>query len=270
MEVERYSRRAMSASRLSGKRAIVTGASSGIGRAIAIAFADEGAAVAASGRDPDRTEATRGEIERRGGDAIALVADVSQPEGIEKTVTGAVTALGGLDILVNCAGISEVDGWVPVHEHSLEGWNYTLAVNVTAPFLFVKAAIPHLREAGAGAIVNISSIAGTVVLAGNAAYGSSKAALIQLSKHVAVEYARDGIRSNVIAPGEIETPASTRAFALAEEAGTFSRADLLAKYPPDRFGEPEEIAQTAVFLCSDEARFLTGATITVDGAYTCV
>jgi NAD(P)-dependent dehydrogenase (short-subunit alcohol dehydrogenase family) len=256
------------ASRLEDKRAIVTGASSGIGREIAILFAAEGARVAACGRDHERTAATCEQIAQNGDEALAISLDVSVPVQITSAVKEATGAFGGLDVLVNCAGISEVDGWVPVHEQTLEGWNLTLAVDVTGPFLMSKAAIPSLLESGGGAILHISSIAAAVVLAGNAAYGAAKAALNQLSNHIAVEYARQGIRSNTIMPGEIETPASVRAIALAEQSGDFSREDLLARYPAGRFGEAGEIAQTAVFLCSDEARFLTGASLTVDGGYT--
>jgi NAD(P)-dependent dehydrogenase (short-subunit alcohol dehydrogenase family) len=224
--------------------------------------------VAACGRDELRTEATKREVERAGSECVAIRLDVSQPPEIEHAIERTVEAFGGLDILVNCAGISEVDGWAAVHEHTLEGWNLTFAVNVTGPFLLSKAAIPHLIEAGGGSILHISSIAGEIVLAGNSAYGASKAALNHLSNHIAAEYAHARIRSNAISPGEIETPASTRAFALAEMAGALSRDELLAKYPIRRFGQPEEIAETAVFLCSDEARFLTGAVLPVDGGYT--
>jgi NAD(P)-dependent dehydrogenase (short-subunit alcohol dehydrogenase family) len=253
--------------RLAGKRAIVTGASSGIGRAIAVAFAAEGARVGACGRNPERTRETCADIERTGGEVLEVSLDVTVPAQIQAAVDKTVGAFGGLDVVVNCAGISEVDGWVPVHEHSLDGWNQTIAVDLTAPFLMSKAALPHLVQAGGGALVHISSIAGEIVLAGNAAYGAAKAGLIHLSNHIAVEYASQGIRSNAILPGEIETPASTRAIALAVEAGEFTREELLARYPGGRFGTPEEVAATAVFLCSDEARFLSGASLAVDGAY---
>jgi NAD(P)-dependent dehydrogenase (short-subunit alcohol dehydrogenase family) len=257
----------MTLGRLAGKRAIVTGASSGIGRAISVAFAAEGALVAACGRDRERTRQTCAEIEQSGGEVLEVSLDVTVPAQIEAAVDKAVSAFDGLDVVVNCAGISEVDGWVPVHEHSLDGWNHTMAVDLTAPFLMSKAALPHLVRARGGSLLHISSIAGEVVLAGNAAYGAAKAGLIHLSHHIAVEYARDGIRSNAILPGEIETPASTRAIALAVEAGEFTREELLARYPGGRFGTAEEIAATAVFLCSDEARFLNGASLPVDGAY---
>jgi NAD(P)-dependent dehydrogenase (short-subunit alcohol dehydrogenase family) len=257
----------MTEGRLAGKRAIVTGASSGIGREIALVFAAAGAHVAACGRDVGRTQETSTEIERRGGSVLAIHLDVSDAAAIEQAVERVVATYRGLDVVVNCAGISEVDGVVPVHEHTLAGWNLTLAVDLTAPFLMSKATIPHLIAAGGGAILHISSVAAAVVLTGNVAYGVAKAGLNQLSSHIAVEYGRQGVRSNVIMPGEIETPASIRGIALAEKAGVFTREDLLGRYPVGRFGHPDEVAQTALFLCSDEARFLTGASIPVDGAY---
>jgi NAD(P)-dependent dehydrogenase (short-subunit alcohol dehydrogenase family) len=259
-----------SGARLRDKRAIITGASSGIGRAIALLFGAEGASIAACGRDPDRTNATCDEITEAGGRADAIVFDISQAEEIEAAVIRAVKQLGGLQIVVNCAGISEVDGFADVHEQSLEAWNLTLAVNVTAAFVMSKAAIPYLLKSGGGSLVHISSIASQTVLEGNAPYGVSKAALNQLSRHIAVEYAGRGIRSNAILPGEIDTPASTRAIALAEATGEYTREQLLRRYPAGRFGQPEEIAHAALFLCSAESGFLTGQAIAVDGAYTCV
>jgi NAD(P)-dependent dehydrogenase (short-subunit alcohol dehydrogenase family) len=255
---------------LASKRAIVTGASSGIGRAIALLFCAEGASVAVCGRDPARTREMAEEIRARGGRAHPITFDVREHDRVEAAVAETVATFGGLDILVNCAGISEAGGFAPMHEQSLAAWELTLAVDVTSAFAMSKAAIPHLLSAGGGAIAHISSIAALTVLEGNAPYGAAKAALNQLSRHIAVEYAQQGIRSNAILPGEIETPASIKAIAMAEEAGQYTREQLLARYPAGRFGQPEEIAQAALFLCSDQSGFLTGQEICVDGAYTSV
>ncbi len=252
--------------RLAGKRAVVTGASSGIGRGIAIACASEGAAVAACGRDRVRTEETCAALVSGGGVAVAVLGDVSDEGDVERMVAGAAEALGGIDLLVNCAGTGELDGWVPVHEHSLGAWQQTLAVNVTGPFMMSKAAIPHMLEAGGGAFVHISSVCGITVWAGDSAYGVSKAALIMLSNHISVEYAEQGIRSNTLLPGEILTPMHDTAASASADAAEWNRR-VLARHPIGRFGEVDEVAAAAVFLLSDESKFLTGANVPIDGAY---
>jgi NAD(P)-dependent dehydrogenase (short-subunit alcohol dehydrogenase family) len=252
--------------RLAGKRAVVTGASSGIGRGIAIACASEGAAVAVCGRDAARTEETCAALLSGGGFAVPLLGDVSNEADVERMVEGAAEALGGIDLLVNCAGTGELDGWVPVHEHSLGAWQQTLAVNVTGPFMMSKAAIPHMLEAGGGAFVHISSVCGITVWAGDSAYGVSKAALLMLSNHIAVEYAEQGIRSNTLLPGEILTPMHDTAASASADAAEWNRR-VLARHPIGRFGEVDEVAAAAVFLLSDESAFLTGANVPIDGAY---
>ena len=174
--------------------------------------------------------------------------------------------MGGIDVVVNCAGIGELDGWVPVHEHSLEAWQRTLAVNPTGPFMVTKAAIPHMLEAGGGAFLHISSVCSITVWAGDSAYSVSKAALNMLSDHIAVEYGDKGIRSNTLLPGEILTPMHESAAAASHDAKEWER-EVLSKHPIGRFGEVAEIAQAAVFLCSDESAFMTGANVPIDGAY---
>jgi 3-oxoacyl-[acyl-carrier protein] reductase len=252
--------------RLQGKRAVVTGASSGIGQGIALAFGREGAAVAACGRDEARTDETRAAIEAAGGTAHAVRGDVSDPADVSRMVDEAAGALGGIDILVNCAGIGELDGWVPVHEHSQGAWDRTLAVNLTGPFLMSKAALPHMLEAGGGALLHISSVCSITVWAGDSAYSVSKAGLNMLSDHIAVEYGDKGIRSNTLLPGEILTPLHESAASASPDAREWER-QVLAKHPVARFGTVDEVAEAAVFLCSDESRFLTGANVPIDGAY---
>ena len=253
--------------RLAGKRALVTGGSSGIGAGIAGAFAAEGAAVVVAGRDRDRAETVCREIRQQGGIALALTADIASPSEAERLVEEAAVALGGLDTVVNNAGVSEVDGWLRVHEQPLSGWDLTLATNLTAAFAIARAVLPKMVEAGGGTLLHISSVCAITVWAGNAAYGVSKAGLNALSNHIAVEYAADGIRSNTLMPGEINTPMSVKAIQLAVDAGTFDAEELRRKHPVGRFGEIEEVAAAAVFLCSDEAPFLTGANLAVDGGY---
>jgi NAD(P)-dependent dehydrogenase (short-subunit alcohol dehydrogenase family) len=251
---------------MSTKRALVTGASSGIGEGIARALGREGAHVAACGRDQERTSATCEAIAAAGGTAHPVLGDLSVPADAERMVAEAVAALGGLDVLVNCAGIGELDGWVPVHEHSLDAWERTLAVNLTGPFLMCKAAIPHMLEAGGGAFVHISSVCAITVWAGDSAYSVSKAGLNMLSDHIAVEYGPRGIRSNCLLPGEILTPMHESAASASPDAREWERR-VLERHPIGRFGEVAEVAEAAVFLCSDESRFLTGANVPIDGAY---
>jgi NAD(P)-dependent dehydrogenase (short-subunit alcohol dehydrogenase family) len=251
---------------LEGRRAIVTGASSGIGEGIAIALARAGAAVAACGRDEERTTATRDAAAAHGVDALALTGDVADPADVERMVGAAADRFGGLDVLVNCAGIGELDGWVRVHEHSLGAWERTLGVNLTGPFLMAKAVIPPMLEAGGGAMVHISSVCAHTVWAGDSAYGVSKAALNMLSDHIAVEYAADGIRSNVLMPGEIVTPLHESAAAAAPDPKAWE-AEVLSKHPIGRFGSVDEVAAAALFLCSGASGFLTGASIPIDGGY---
>jgi NAD(P)-dependent dehydrogenase (short-subunit alcohol dehydrogenase family) len=253
-------------SRLATKRVVVTGASSGIGEGIATAFAAEGAQVTAWGRDRARTDDVCTRIAANGGTAHPAIGDVSDPADVERIVGEAAAAMGGIDVVVNCAGIGELDGWVPVHEHSLDAWQRTFAVNTFGPFLIAKAAIPHMLDAGGGAFLHISSVCSITVWAGDSAYSSSKAALNMLSDHIAVEYGEKGIRSNTICPGEILTPMHESAASASADAREWERA-VLSKHPIGRFGEVAEIAQAAVFMCSDESGFMTGANVPIDGAY---
>jgi len=252
--------------RLADRHAVVTGASSGIGEGIARAFAREGAEVTVWGRDEERTNAVCEAIAADGGTARPALGDVSDPDQVERIVAEAAKAMGGIDAVVNCAGIGELDGWVPVHEHSLDAWQRTLAVNVTGPFLISKAAIPHMLGGDGGAFLHISSVCSITVWAGDSAYSVSKAGLNMLSDHIAVEYGEQGIRSNTLCPGEILTPMHETAAAASPDAREWEQ-DVLSKHPIGRFGEVEEVAEAAVFLCSNESGFMTGANVPIDGAY---
>jgi NAD(P)-dependent dehydrogenase (short-subunit alcohol dehydrogenase family) len=251
--------------RLKGKRALVTGASSGIGREVANRLAREGAAVAVGGRDPVRTQRTVDEINAAGGTAVPAPGDVSDVEAARAVVAAAVEGLGGLDVLVNNAGI-DVSDWVPVHEWDVEAFDEILRVNLRGPFLVSKFAIPHLLDAGGGSIVHMSSVCAITVWAGDCGYDISKAGLNMLSDHIAVEYGPRGIRSNTLMPGVIATELH-RSVMDSMEDGAEMEARLLERHPVGRFGRVEEVADACVLLCADEAGFMTGANISIDGAY---
>jgi NAD(P)-dependent dehydrogenase (short-subunit alcohol dehydrogenase family) len=247
------------------KRALVTGSSSGIGKGIAEAFAREGAVVTVCGRNRERTEACREAIAQSGHTAYVALGDVGDPAAAELLVDEAVAAMGGLDVVVNCAG-GGGDGEVgaPVHEYSLPAWERTVGVHLTAPFVISKAAIPHMLEAGGGALLHISSVCSITVWRGEAAYSAAKAGLNMLSDHIAVEYGERGIRSNTLLPGLIVTPPQVGADSPSADN---EWGPVLDRHPIGRFGEVEEVAEAALFLCSDESRFLTGANVPIDGAY---
>jgi 3-oxoacyl-[acyl-carrier protein] reductase len=251
--------------RLEGKRALVTGASSGIGREVANRFAREGASVAVGGRDAERTQRTVAEIAAHGANAVPALGNVSEPESARAVVDGAAAALGGLDCVVSNAGI-DVSDWVPVHEWDVDAFDEILRVNLRGPFLVAKYAIPHLLAAGGGSIVHMSSVCAITVWAGDCGYDISKAGLNMLSDHIAVEYGARGIRSNTLMPGVIETELH-RSVMDAMEGGAELEAELLTRHPIGRFGRVEEVADACVLLCADEAGFMTGANISIDGGY---
>ena len=248
--------------RLDGKRALITGASSGIGREVANRFAREGARVAVGGRDPERTQRTVDEV---GSAAVAALGDLSEPASAQAVVDAAAAALGGLDCVINNAGV-DVSVWVPVHEWDVAAFDEILRINLRGPFLVAKYAIPHLLAAGGGSIVHMSSVCAITVWSGDCGYDVSKAGLNMLSDHIAVEYGPRGIRSNTLMPGVIETELH-RSVMDSMEGGAEMEAELLTKHPIGRFGRVDEIADACVFLCADEARFMTGANISIDGAY---
>jgi NAD(P)-dependent dehydrogenase (short-subunit alcohol dehydrogenase family) len=252
-------------SAMSGKRALVTGASSGIGRAIALAFAAHGAAVAVGGRDAERVAATVEEIAGQGGRAVPALGDVSLEADARRVVDEAVEALGGLDVVVNNAGIDASD-WHDVADWPVELFDEILAVNLRGPFLVSKFAIPHLLAAGGGSMLHISSVCAVTVWAGDVGYDVSKAGLNMLSDHIAVEYGSRGIVSNTLMPGVVRTPLHENVMEGMNDGRAFERV-LQSRHPIGRFGTVEEVADAAVFLCSGSTPFMTGANITIDGAY---
>jgi NAD(P)-dependent dehydrogenase (short-subunit alcohol dehydrogenase family) len=258
----------MTAARFDRKRALVTGGASGIGRATAARLAAEGANVVAADLDADRLATLKSEAEAMtdGGAQSARgsmhtrVADVSSPEAVTELVASSVETLGGLDVVVNVAGVLSFSH---THEHSLEEWDRLLAVNLTGTFLVCRAAIPHLLVSR-GTIVNLASTAGHKGQPWSAAYVASKGGVLALTKALAVEYGRAGLRVNSVSPGAIDTPIA-EAFHVPEGAD----AKLLARMMPlDGFGTPEGIAAAIAYLASDEASHMNGADVIIDGAMT--
>jgi len=238
----------MSMSRLEGKVAIVTGAARGIGYAVAQLFADHGATVVATGprqRDPYRGTVHFEEL------------DVADPEGWSQVVGSTVDRFGSVDILVNNAGIIVYE---PVHELTQEGWDRVVAVNQTGTWLGMKAVIPHMLEQGGGSIINISSIWGNVAVAGAHAYHATKGAVRNMSKNVAITFAEQGIRCNSVHPGFIDTP-------LTQSQDPDINAWVVNATPMKRAGRPVEIAYGCLYLASDEAKFVTGSELVIDGGY---
>lgn len=250
--------------RLSGKVALVTGAASGIGAAAARRLARDGAAVLLTDRDLAGEEMAA-RIVAEGGRAAFRLHDVTSHPDWAAAVEHAVQAFGRLDILVNNAGIS--GGNHALMDHSLDAWREILAVNLDGVFLGLRHAGPRMAAVGGGSVINISSILGKVGLGGAAAYCASKGGVTMLTKAAALEWAPLGIRVNSVHPGFIDTPLVTNALA-GRDDGNEMRVALMAAHPLGRFGRPAEIGDAIAFLASDEASFITGAELMVDGGYT--
>jgi NAD(P)-dependent dehydrogenase (short-subunit alcohol dehydrogenase family) len=251
-------------SRLSGKVAIITGAAVGIGKATAALFAAEGCGVAVLDRDAPAAQACASEINGAGGRAIAVVADVTSAESVEEAVAATERELGGLHIVVNNAGVI---GRGTVETTDEQEWHRVLDVNLTGVFLMSRAAIPAIRRAGGGAIVNVSSAAGLAGWYDQAAYDASKGGVVNLSRSMGLDFAAEGIRVNCLVPAHVVTPMSENFIADAGAEAKSARERTLAAIPMGRFSRPEEIASAALFLASDEASYVTGTTLVVDGGY---
>ncbi len=241
------------------KVAIVTGGSFGIGRATCIAFAQCGAKVAVVDVVEDNETVNR--IKAAGGEAVFIKCDVSKSADVQAMVEKTVKTFGRLDYAYNNAGIEGVAA--PTHECTEENWDRTIGINLKGVWLCMRYEIPHMLKQGKGAIVNCASIAGLVGFQGLTAYVATKHGVVGISKTAGLEYAKAGIRVNAVCPGVIKTPMVDRFTKMKNEA----EQQLINMEPVGRMGEPEEVANTVIFLCSDAASFVTGTAITVDGGW---
>ncbi len=246
---------------LRDKVAIVTGASKGIGRAIAAAYVREGARVAICSRTVSEGEAAAEAIREEGGNVFYVQADVSVMADAQQLVEKTLDRWERLDVLCNNAGIGVLR---TLEDTSAEEWRHLMSINVDGVFHCSKFAIPAMRHAGSGSIINIASVASFVGFQADAAYCASKGAVLMLTRQMALDYSCEGIRVNAICPGFIRTPELEHYLAQKPDPEA-ARAEVVAYHPIGRIGEPEEVADVAVFLASDKSSFVTGAHLTVDG-----
>lgn len=247
---------------LSGKVAIITGAGSGIGRATALRFAQQGAAVVLADITDDAVEEVAGTITSRGGQALAVLADVSSEAQVKRLVNAARERFGGLDVLFNNAGIEQQV--MPSHEVDAETFARVLEVNLAGTFYCCKHSLPLMLERGGGTIVNNSSVSAFANVGGNVSYAASKGAVMSLTRVLAIEYAGRGIRVNAINPGVIDTPMNTRNLDEADDPASI-RERWVASTPLGRMATPDEVAWTVTYLASPLSTFTTGVGLLIDG-----
>jgi NAD(P)-dependent dehydrogenase (short-subunit alcohol dehydrogenase family) len=245
-----------------GKIALVTGGTSGIGRTTAIAFAKEGAKVVVTGRREKEGAETIQLVKATGGESFFIKTDVSKEADVRMMVEKVLEAYGRLDYAFNNAGIEQVP--TPLVEQTEEAFDQIININVKGVWLSMKYEIPQMLKNGGGAIVNMASVAGLIGFAGIPIYIASKHAVLGLTKSVALEYAKSGIRINAVSPAAIETDMVDRFVGKEGDA----RQQLASMHPVGRLGRPEEIADAVIYLCSDKASFITGQSLTVDGGFT--
>ena len=249
---------------LDGKSAIVVGAANGIGRATALAFAAAGAAVACADVEAAGAKTTAADIEKSGGRAMPVHLDVTESASCRAAVAAAVERFGGVDVLLY--GAADNDRTATVLELDEAAWDRTIRINLTGAFLMAKATIPAIVARGGGSVILIASQLGRVAAPGRPAYCATKGALIQLAKVLAADHAAQGIRANTLSPGAIETRRMLQRWKSMDEARTV----MGPKHLVNRLGQPDEIAQAALYLASDASRFMTGSDLLIDGGYTAV
>lgn len=243
---------------MTGKVALITGGSTGIGLATALKFAQAGAKVAIASSNATKGAAALEQLKAISDDAIYVQTDVSQPDQVETLINTVIETFGKLDFAVNNAGVELM---MPTHETTEDGWDRTIDINLKGVWLSMKYEIPQMLQNGGGAIVNISSTAGEKAFAGMSAYVSSKHGVNGMSQVAALEYAEHGVRVNVVSPGPIATPMMGRVKEYIPNVDEMFAQSTAMK----RVGRPEEVANAIVWLCSDEATFVTGAIVPVDG-----
>jgi NAD(P)-dependent dehydrogenase (short-subunit alcohol dehydrogenase family) len=250
--------------RLTGKAGVVTGAAAGLGRAVLLEACAEGASMVAFDRDEEAGRATVAEAEAAGGTAVLEIGDVSSESDVAAAIQRSVDEFGSCDILDNNAGVAIE---LPIHETTEEQMDRVLSVNLKGAFFACKYAVEAMRRAGGGAIVNTGSIVSLVGDPVLPVYGTTKAGLLGLTRSVAVDYAAEGIRCNAVCPGDMLTPMLQRTFESADDPAA-KRAEMESFYPLKRIADPREAATAVVFLLSDDASFITGASLAVDGGLT--
>jgi len=249
---------------LAGRTAVVTGGGSGLGAACAARLAAEGSAVAVLDLRADAAEAVAADITAHGGRAVAIDCDVTREDSVAMAVERCAGELGGPRVLVNSAGIAPGEGGVT--SCAPEQWDRVMAVNLRGTYLTARLVLPHIIAAGGGAVVNLSSVFGFRGLAGECAYAASKAAIVNLTRQMSLDHAGDGVRVNCVCPSDCDTPMIDGLVAREEDPAA-AKAKLAEEIPLGRLGRAEEVASAVAFLCSDEASFITGVALPVDGGF---
>ena len=250
--------------RLAGKTALITGGGTGIGRACAVLFAREGAKVAVAGRRAEPLAAVAAELSGAGNQAFAVTCDVTKSAEVERAVQSVVARFGRLDVVVNNAGAVLA---ATAEETSEADWDRLLGINLKGTFLVSRAVLPELRKAGGGVIINIGSVLGLVGMKQRAAYAAAKGGVTLLTKAMALDHAHEGIRINCICPSLVETELIRELFSVVPDPEA-QRRQRIAQIPLGRLGRPEDVAQLALFLASEESSWLTAAALPLDGGLT--